>query len=77
MYLHILYTGIDSAVMEERRKGCQELSEVQSLLEVARREQAKTALDLQRTERKVRAVYLLTSRHPQCMYTQRKLDMVT
>ena len=53
MYNH---TGIDSAVMEERRKGRHELSEVQSLLEVAKREQAKTALELQRTERKVYTV---------------------
>ena len=42
--------------MEERRSGRHQLSEVQSLLEVARREQAKTALHLQRTERKVCSV---------------------
>ena len=49
----MLCAGIDSAVMEERRKGRRELNEAQSLLEVARREQSKTALQLQLTERKV------------------------
>ena len=55
-----MYVGIDSAVMEERRKCRHELNEVQSLLEVARREQAKTALELQKTERKVCTI--------QCVY---------
>ena len=45
--------GIDSAVMEERRKGRHELGEAHSLLEVARREQSKTALQLQQAERRV------------------------
>ena len=45
--------GIDEAVMEERRSARHQLSEAQSLLDVARREQAKTALQLQRAERKV------------------------
>ena len=61
MYMYMyMYVGIDSAVMEERRKCRHELNEVQSLLEVARREQAKTALELQKTERKVCTI--------QCVY---------
>ena len=51
--IHVCLPGIDSAVMEERRRGRHELSEAQSLLEVARREQAKTALQLQLAEKKV------------------------
>lgn len=50
-----IWLGIDSVVMEERRKCRHEVSEVQSLLEVARREQSKTALQLQQAERKVQA----------------------
>jgi hypothetical protein len=48
-----LQARIDGAVMEERRKGRRELSEAQSLLEVAQREQAKTSLQLQRAQRKL------------------------
>ena len=45
--------GIDGAVMEERRRGRDIMNEAQDLLEVARREQTKTALQLQRCQRKV------------------------
>jgi hypothetical protein len=48
-----LQARIDSAVMEERRKGRHELGEAHSLLEVARREQSKTALQLQQAERRL------------------------
>ena len=48
-----MYAGIDGAVMEERRRGRELLSEAQASLEVARREQTKTALQLQRSQRKV------------------------
>ena len=53
--------------MEERRSGRHQLSEVQSLLEVARREQAKTALHLQRTERKVCSVCFSGLRNRYCL----------
>ena len=38
---------------EERRRGRELLNEAQALLEVAKREQMKTALQLQRSQRKV------------------------
>jgi hypothetical protein len=48
-----LQTRIDEAVMEERRRGRELLNEAQASLEVARREQTKTALQLQRSQRKL------------------------
>ena len=45
--------------MEERKKCRHELSEAQSLLEVARREQSKTALQLQQAERKVNVTIIV------------------
>ena len=46
--------------MQERKKCRHELSEAQSLLEVARREQSKTALQLQQAERKVNIILIVT-----------------
>ena len=53
VYTCLFDPGIDAAVMEERRKSRHELGEAHSLLEVARREQSKTALQLQQAERRV------------------------
>ena len=47
-------------MMQERKKCRHELSEAQSLLEVARREQSKTALQLQQAERKVNIILIMT-----------------
>ena len=69
-----IYAGIDEAVMEERRRGRELLNEAQASLEVARREQTKTALQLQRSQRKVCVWGLFTVSVHQCTRSPFKLE---
>ena len=54
MSLHIsIFPGIDSEVSKEKRKSRAELSGLEELLNVARREHSKAVLQLQQLTRKV------------------------
>ena len=58
-----LPSGVDAAALQERHRGQQEVVEAQQLLSVARREHAKSVVQLKQLERKVSIyIYMCYSR---------------